>query len=160
MWIFSFSARRRYRWLTPFGHERDGAVGFAREHEGVAGEFTAQCLAAFLGAGSVGGQHGACDDIDGLLTALVSLGVLDPSTLLECFTTSSRRSRSMSDQRSAHISPRREPVTMVMNRKVPQSRSLGQAVFRTRAASSGVGGSGLGLGWDGGSARAATFVVT
>lgn len=63
-------------------HERGDAVGFAGEHEGVTGEFTAERFAAFLGSGSVGCQDGTRDHVDGLLTALVGLGVLDSAAVV------------------------------------------------------------------------------
>lgn len=54
-------------------------------------------------------------------------------------------SRSMSDQRRAQASPRRMPVVITSQTRVPQSSSMSNALSTRRAASAGEGG----LGWGG-----------
>ena len=61
--------------------------------------------------------------------------------------------------RRAQISPRRIPVVIAVQMKVPQSGSRHDALTM-RAASAGVGGCGLGLGAGGGSASAIGLTFT
>ena len=149
----------------PARSRKCAAVRRSREQEGIGQQRNSERVSSGKALVTVIPQNCRCLRVEGDPTLLVSLQVPFAPTLVGTPDRAAQPHRLAADREvdswptEAQSSPRRAALVMAAQIKVPQSRSF-HASVTIRAASSGLGGRGLGFGGAGGSPWSMGLTVT